>query len=372
MFFANEISVKDLARLSQRLGDSLHAGLDIRKTMETEAKRASSSKLRRRLEEIKDSIDRGASFSEALDRVGEYFPPLVKALVRAGEESGRLAETLQQLGEHYEERLRMKRAFLASIAWPLIELGLAVLVIAILILVLGMVSEMTGSEVDTLGWGLTGFNGMFIFLTFVFIAVTAFTLLMIAFRRGMTWCAPLQKGLLRIPVLGPFLNSLALERLCWAMSMTFSTGMEVQRAVRMSLEAVRNAKYSGKAREIDEALGRGANLTEAFERSGEFSGEFISELEVGERTGKVSEVMARMSANYQSRSKTQSKVLSVVGFFVVFGIIAALLIFVIVSLFVNAYLGPINDALDMSLCVPPLHPSSLLSLVSVDASLPLL
>lgn len=347
MFFANEISVKNLARLSQRMGESLYAGLDIRKTLASEAARASSSKLRSRMEEIRDAVDSGASLSEALERVGDYFPPLVKALVRAGEESGRLAETLRQLGEHYEERLRMKRNFLASIAWPMIELGLAVGVIAILILVLGMVSEMTGSEVDTLGWGLTGFSGMFIFLTLVFIAVMTFTLLLIAFQRGMTWCAPLQKGLLRVPVAGPFMTSLALERLCWAMSMTFSTGMDVRRAVRMSLEAVRNAKYSGEATAIDESLGRGANLTEAFERCGAFSGHFISEMEVGERTGTVSEVMSRMSVDYQNRSKTQSKILSVVGFFLVFGIIAALLIYVIISLFINAYLGPINDALEM-------------------------
>ena len=59
---------------------------------------------------------------------GKYFPPLLVQMVHVGESSGRLDRTLLELAEHYDHRISTRNEFLRGIAWPVIELLMAVFI----------------------------------------------------------------------------------------------------------------------------------------------------------------------------------------------------------------------------------------------------
>ena len=52
----------------------------------------------------------------------------------------------------------------------------------------------------------------------------------------MMWVRPLQRAVMGVPVLGPALQTLALARIAWSMHLTMNAGMEVRKALRLSLE----------------------------------------------------------------------------------------------------------------------------------------
>ncbi len=346
MLFSPRISTRHLAELCQRVATALHAGVDVRTVWRNEARRSQRIAARAKFRAISEAIERGADIREALDATGDYFPELFREIAHVGSQTGHLDEAFAQLGENYEFQLALRRGFLTSIAWPLIELGLAVLIIGFLIWVLGVIGSIRGTTIDILGFGLVGTPGLVKYCTFLAVVAGAVFFLWQAIRRGLAWTRPVQRFLIRLPGLGTAIESLALGRLSWALHLTLNAGMDARRAVALAVKASRNARYTDQMRSIDSWIAQGGSLYEAFDQAMVFPQQFMDVLAVGEQTGMVVESMKKLADQYREKSQAAMKVLAVVGFFLTFALIAAIMIALIFRIF-SFYLGTINDAMQM-------------------------
>lgn len=347
MLFSARISLKELARLCHRLAISLEAGIDMRTVWQREASGSSRASLKSRFQAIDRGVADSRSLSESINATGDFFPPLFRELTNVGEQSGRLPDVFSQLHRHYEDQLKRRRIFLAAIAWPALQLTIAILVVGFLIWILGVIGKSTGMTFDVLGCGLVGTSGLAVYAAFVSGAGIVALLLGQAISRGLLWTRPIQRMTLKIPVLGKALETLALARLAWSLHLTFNTGMDVRRAVRLSLQAAGNALYLDLIKPIDRWLSAGSSLHEAFVNTGEFPTEFLDALDVGERSGKLVESMDHLARQYRDRAKSALATLTMLAGFAVWCMVAVLLIALIFRFFMVFYLGPINDALNM-------------------------
>ena len=159
MLFAPRIGLKRLAQLSHRLGTALDAGVEVRKSWDREAQ-SGPAYHRARMQQISRAISRGQSVPEAVRQTGDYFPEFFREMVELGDRTGRLDRVLKRLADHYDHLVSLRWIFLAGIAWPVIELLIAIGVIGVLIAVLGWVSRVTGETTDLLGFGLVGVPGL--------------------------------------------------------------------------------------------------------------------------------------------------------------------------------------------------------------------
>ena len=347
MIFTPRISTKKLTGLCRRLATALAAGIDIRTVWAGEVKRATGMTARSRFQAISEAVNRGASVRESLDAADGYFPPLFCELAQVGDQTGYLDQAFARLAEHYDYQQTLARNFLLAILWPLVELGISIVVIGVLIWVLGWIAGFSGGEpIDILGFGLVGNQGLAIYATFwLVVGCTGFFLFQ-AIRRGLVWTRPIQHGLIRLPVLGKALESLALARLTWSMQLALNSGMDTRRAIGLSVRSSQNARFTDHLKSIDREIAAGNSLYEAFVATGVYPSSFLDTLHVGEQTGEVVESMGRLSQQYRQEAETAMKTLGVIGFFATFGVIAALIIMMIFRVF-GFYLGTINDALDM-------------------------
>jgi type IV pilus assembly protein PilC len=342
MLFSPRIKIKTLAGLCRRSATALGAGIDVRTFWAREADRAGGWAARERFRAVSEALQRGESISEALAATGDSFPPLFRELVEVGEQAGHLSEVFAQLAEHYEGGLKLRRVFLAAIAWPLIQLAAAVVIIGGLIWIMGMI----GQGMDPLGFGLVGNSGLMIYIAFVGTVGVVFFLILQAVRRGLVWTRPIQRVVLRLPVLGRALQTIALARLAWALHLALNTEMDVRRALRLSLNSSGNALFTDQIKVIEAEIGAGNSIYEACLAAGCFPADFLDALAVGEQSGKLVESMGRISRIYQDQARTALTVLNTLAAFAVFALIAAILIFLIFRLFFIGYLGPINEILD--------------------------
>ena len=295
MLFSPRISTRHLAELCQRVATALHAGVDIRTVWRNEARRSQGIAARASLA-ISEAIGR-ADIREAFDATGTIFRTVSRDA--HGSQTGHLDEAFAQLGENYEFQLRLRRDFLTSIAWPLIELGLAVLIIGFLIWVLGVIGSMRGTTIDILGFGLVGTPGLVKYCTFLAVVAGGVVFLWQAIRRGLAWTRPVQRFLIRLPGLGTALESLALGRLSWALHLTLNAGMDARRAVALAVKASRNARFTDQMRSIDAWIAQGGSLYEAFSQAMVFPQQFMDVLAVGEQTGMVVESMKKPADQYR-------------------------------------------------------------------------
>lgn len=342
--FSPRVSTKELAGLCRRLSTSLEAGVDLRTTVAREAERAPRAATRSRLRLISEDLNRGHSFPDALAQTDDFFPEIFRNLVEVGDKTGHLGESLGQLAEHYDHQLRLRRTFLASIAWPMLQLTIAVLVIGFLIWILGVIGESTGTTFDILGFGLVGNRGLVIYVMFLATVATVIAVIVRGIQRGLVWTQPIQRAVLRIPILGGVVETIALSRLAWTLHLTFNAGMDVRQALRISLESARNARYSDHIPEMEASVRQGNSLFDTFAATGDYPPEFLDTLRVGEQTGKVVESMEHLSRQYRDRAATAMGTLTMLAGFAVWAMVAVVIIVLIFRIF-SFYLGTIQDAL---------------------------
>ena len=340
MLLSPRISTRQLANLCSRLSTSLEAGLDLRKIWGQEAERARSFTARDRFGTVSQAINRGDSLAEALDSTGDYFPVLFRELARVGEKTGHLGEAFGHLGAHYQNQLALRRLFLTSIAWPMMQLVAAVVVIGLLIWILGMIGK---GDTDILGWGLVGDRGLAIYASGVTLVCLALAGLIFGLRRGLAWTRPLQHLVMRVPQLGKALETLAIARLAWALHLTQNAGMDLRPSLKLALESTGNARYIDAIPAVDRVIARGDTIEEAFRASGVFPGEFLDAVHVGEQSGRLVESLAVLSRQYHERADAAMRVLTMAAGFAVWMLIAAVIILVIFRVF-SYYVGAINDA----------------------------
>jgi type II secretory pathway component PulF len=344
MFFSPRMSLKQLAAFSHRAATSLLAGIDERSICAREAKNARGFAARRNLETISQTVNQGGTLTEGLAETGDFFPPLFREMVYVGEQSGHLGEVLKQLSEHYQNQLTLRRNFLSAITWPAVELSLAVGIIGALIWLLGFINnDPKHPQVDPLGWGLIGDDGLIKYSATVAVIGVSLALVIRAVARGMLWTRPLQRVLLHIPKLGSALESVALARLTWVMSQTMNTSMDLRRSLKLSLQSTRNAWYIDRIDQIDAEIAAGNSIHEAFSAAGGFPEDFLATLHAAEHSGSLVESMAHISNEYQDQAKAALNVMATIGGFAVWVVVAMIIIFMIFRL-AMFYVGVLNAA----------------------------
>jgi type IV pilus assembly protein PilC len=337
-------SLKELAQLCRRLSTSLEAGIDARRTWSREAEGRTSASLRRRLYPVHEAVQMGRTVTEGLAATGEYFPPLFREMVRVGEQTGKLPEVFRQLADHYDHQLTLRRSFLASLVWPMLQLTVAVTAIGVVILVLGMLPRGPGGQpIDTLGLGLIGVPGFIKYVLFLATIAGGLFLIYLSVQRGMLWVRPLQRLVMQVPWLGGCLQTLALSRLAWSLNVTMETGMDLRHALALSLGSTQNARYTDHIEEVVTQVARGDEIYEAFAETRAFPAEFLATLEVGERSGRLPETMAILARQYQDQARRTLAVLTTLAGFGVWAVIALIIIAMIFQVF-SFYLNVLNEA----------------------------
>lgn len=340
------LGINTLRQVCLRVGNALRAGVDIRRVWQMEEDYA-WPRHREAIRVVRRRVESGQTLASGLEAAG-IFPSLVVQLAAVGEQTGKLDEVFLRLAEHYSQLQSLRRTFWLGIAWPLFELTVAVLVIALLIWIGGWLSTGAGGQpVDLLGWGLVGTRGAITWLLLCALAAGAVGLLVQAVRRG--WLGPQPViAAMRVPLLGRALEALALSRITWALALALDSGIDAIRAVQLAVRSTQNPYYeSGLARMVA-SLRANSAFHESFAAAGLFPPQFLQELEAAEIAGTTTESLHRLARDYEERARAAMSMLTGVATVAVVALIFAILIFAIFSLFFRVYLAPIREALDMA------------------------
>ena len=334
-FFTPRIKTKELAQLTRRMGISLEAGVDLRKTLDRESTNSGRAVLLNQIQRIKEKVDAGGSVTAAVREVGEFFPLLFRELVRVGEETGHLPAVLCQVADHYDMMLRQRRKFRSALFAPLVQLFLAICAIGFLIWIAAIVN------VDILNLGLTGTTGLVIWFGIVGAITVGIVLVVRGFYLDLPWTRPVKRLFMRLPVINQAVTLISMTRLTWAMGLTFNSGMDVRHAIRLGLRASLHPDHLAQEDKVDGLIDEGFGVYETFAQMGCFDAVFLDHLRTGEETGMIAETMTRLSRPYQERALLAISALSVIAFWIVWGLIAAFMIFMILGGF-GTYLNAIG------------------------------
>lgn len=338
------LSSKQLADLCHRLALSSHSGIDVRRTWQSECDRA-PRRYAPAFHAVSDAVNAGQSVAEGLTE-GGIFPRLMIEMVQVGEQSGQLTEVLKRLSEHYTRVVERKRRLLTFLAWPLLQLGLATLVIGLVILVQGYLTGLNGKPLDMLGWGLYGPKGLLIYANAVGALIIIGWLVVRSLSRGAVWGRSVQRFVTGLPIIGDALQKVALARIAWALHLLLNVEIDLRRLIPLALRSTGNDYYEQHTVVMVADVTGGKPLAEAFASTGAFPRHFVDSLQVAEEGGQIVESMARLSKQYEEEADSALSALSIALSVLVWLAVAAVIITMIFRIF-GFYTDVLNDALEM-------------------------
>ncbi len=340
--FGSKLSLKQLALVCRSLGTTLHAGVPIVKAVSLAGGKASQPALRAALADISGRLKEGEQLSEALAGQGDLFPDLTIDMVRVAEQTGMLPEVFRSLAEHYENNLRLKKDFYGQIAWPVIQFIAAILIVALLITVLGLVGS-GPDKLDPLGFGLFGVEGALVWLGGWAMAIAALFVAYKLLASSRTAMAGVYGAMMRLPVVGSCMEAFAVARFSWAFYLTQEAGMGVDKSLEASLKATANGAFIAATPQVVQSVENGESLTEALAGSGLFSNDFIQMVHVGETTGTVPETLNRLSPQFEDQARRSLRALAAAAGWGVWCLVAVFIVFLIFRI-VFWYTGMNDDA----------------------------
>ncbi|HEY2253176.1 MAG TPA: type II secretion system F family protein [Planctomycetaceae bacterium] len=344
--FAARIPLKTLAVLCKSLATMLHSGVALLKTLEIASRKTGNARCRQILADVRKEVQQGTDIAQALRDQNGYFPELMTDMVSVGEHAGALPEVLDGLAAHYENIVRLRRMLIGLITFPALQLIAAILVVALVIFILGIVGASAGQGQkpnDILGLGLMGTSGALIWLamTFgsIFAVIAGYYLIATVFRKQRF----LDGILMKVPVLGNCMRSFAIARFSWALALTQQTGMPISRSLELSFRATGNGAFVGASRDVCDSVLNGSELSQALDEARLFPEEYLSLVQVAEASGTVPETLERLSPQFEDQARRSLSALAVMLGWLVWSIVAVFIIFIIFS-FVMKYVGMINAA----------------------------
>ncbi|MCH7685738.1 MAG: type II secretion system F family protein [Planctomycetes bacterium] len=345
--FSSRIRLKSLAMLSRSLSTMLDSGISVRKAFNLAADKTGDPRVHSVLREVSAEIGRGSDIATSLRNQENAFPDLFIDMVAVAEQTGTLPEILTHLADHYDNTLRMKRMFLGLIALPMIQLVVAILVIAAVILVLGMIASSQGGEmVDLLGLG-TGPTAAFVWLLCTFGTLFG---LFVAYKmivHSVSGRKSLDPILMQIPVLGNCMRSFAIARFSWAFFLTQQSGMSMDKSLTASLRATTNGAFIAATSNICRIVNQGDDLSTALAASQLFPKDFIHMVRVGENSGTAPEALHRLSPQFEDQARRSMAVLAAALGWGVWVAVAAFIIFLIFRV-VLSYVNMLDDAIQQT------------------------
>lgn len=335
--------LKHLSQFCHRAATAHAAGVDARRIWKREASTGNTRK-RREFAKVSQAIDGGSTLADALETTGGYLPPLVRDLVHAGEQTGKVDEVLHRLGDYYEFVRSLTSSFLIGIAWPMLQLVAAVLVVGLVIYISGALQS--GPEaIDIVGLGLMGGRGACIYFSIVGgISVGTFFLIRSLLIGKLSNVA--MTPLMHVPYIGDSLRMMALSRMAWALGMAVGSGLDIQKSLDVALRSTQNAFFVRHLPAVQRQIRRGETLYDALLLPNVFPEDFMDAVAVGEESGRLEESLARLAQDYEERGRAAMRALTVACGILVWVGVGALILFFIFR-FAMFYVGIIQDAMTL-------------------------
>lgn len=340
MMLGKRLSTKQLAEWSRTLSASLRSGIPILQTLRNASERG-SPQMREASAALLASLKEGKDVGGAVAAQSAYFPALFVNMTRVGVETGHLPEVLKDLEKYYRLQLSLRQKLIQQITWPVFQLVMAIFVIALVIYLVGMLGGM-----DILGLGLVGSTGAVIWLVGWGVLIVAGGTFYWLARNKFGQALLIDTIILRIPVLGPLVRTLALSRTALALHLTLDSGMSLKKAIPLSLAASDNEYIASLAKPISQDVRQGEGLTEAFRVHSIFPPEMIDVLSNAEESGQVPEAMQHYSKELADRAEHQLQLLNQALGWLVWLVVAGIIVFFILRIALVAYVRPIYDTLD--------------------------
>ena len=283
----------------------VRAGVPIVEATHILGNQTKSKPLKKALEEVEEDIRGGVSFSEAAAKHPKVFPTLFVNMMRSGEATGNIDNTLDRLAKTFEKSYNMKKKVQSTLTYPAVLMVLSIVVtLFLMIFIVPTFVEMfddLGGEMPALTLFILKISDFLI--AYWWLLVTGLIAAIVGFKmvygKNKQFHYTVNLLILRLPVFGPLLQKNVIARMMRTLSSLFSSAVPILQALTIVEKVIGNPVIGKVVLEARDSLETGSTLSAPLEKSWIFPPLVTQMTAIGEQTGSLDYMLEKIADFYE-------------------------------------------------------------------------
>ena len=299
-FLSGRVSLKDKIIFTQELSMMIKAGLPLLDAFSALEEQSENKYFSSIVSEVAKEVKGGKTLSETFAKYPKIFPKLYIAIVRSGEKSGKLDESLERLSDQLQKDYDLISKIKAAVTYPiLVIVALVGIVILMLVFVVPQIKEVfrdMGAELPLVTRIVLGTSDLVRNFWYVWILIIVGLILAVHFwsktpTGGIMW----DNFKLKIPLIGPLIKKIYIARFARTMGTLVASGLPMLEIIETVGQVLSNKIYQASFQKISKDIENGIPLSSSLKKQQIFPAMVYHLAAVGEKSGKLDYVMLQMA-----------------------------------------------------------------------------
>jgi type IV pilus assembly protein PilC len=310
IFARQTIKSKTLMIFTRQLATLIDAGLPLLRGLTVLSKQEKDPVLRNTILALADAVQGGSTFSESMAQHPKIFNKLYINMVKAGELGGVLELVLNRLAEFQEKAQKIKNKVVSAMAYPVIVLVIAILIMGFLLAFIvpkfeAIFKDMLGGKtLPALTQAVINASNMIknMFIPpYLWITIGSVVMVVVLWKiitNNPKGREVIDRIKLKAPLFGDLTRKSSISRFSRTLGTLVTSGVPILQALNITRDTAGNAVVADAVTKVHDAVKEGESIVAPLEASGVFPPMVISMVDVGEETGQLPEMLMKIAEVY--------------------------------------------------------------------------
>lgn len=300
---SGKVDTKDLVVFTRQFATMIDSGLPLVQCLDILANQQENKSFKAALYTIKEAVESGSTFADALAKHPKIFDQLYVNLIAAGEVGGILDTILNRLAAYIEKAMKLKKQVKGAMVYPATIVSIAVVVIGVILVFV----------IPTFAKMFADFGGTLPTPTLIVIAISNFLqryiLVIIGIGYGLKvavgkyYGTPAGRKLmdrffLKLPVIGVLIRKVSVAKFTRTLGTMISSGVPIMDGLDIVAKTAGNKIVEDAIYKVRQAISEGKTMAEPLSESGVFPPMVTQMIAVGEATGAMDTMLNKIADFY--------------------------------------------------------------------------
>jgi len=317
------VDMRELAVFSRQFATLVASGMPMLRTLHTLEDQTQDERIKEAAAGVRADIEAGSTLEQAMGRHPEVFDRLYRAMVRSGEESGRLEDALDRIAYQVEKTDALRRQVKSALMYPALIFGFAMVVLVAIVafvipVFVGIFEQIADenpgekAELPIPTQICVGASDAITGYWFILIpALIGSAVLFFRWKRTEQGKEMWDRFTLRLPAqIGDVIQKVALARWSRTFSGAVSAGVPMLQAIKLTGETAGNVVLEQAMDDVYASAKRGGSLAGPIERNAIFPPMVGHMVAVGEETGQLEHMLSKVADFYEAEVDAKVKALT--------------------------------------------------------------
>lgn len=295
-----------IIEFTKQMATLLNSGIKLTDSLTVLAMQISDTKLKNAVIDIRDRVVTGESFTDAIKDYSDYFDVIYVSMVRVGDMTGSLGQSLTTIAGFMEKRQKVESKIITAMIYPIILVIFCVFVIMFMtIKVIPTIGEQiaqAGQELPWLTQRLMDFKNIVVSWKIFIVLAVIIAIITILWRFVKTERGAYirDKSLLSLPLFGSLIKQRVVARFASTLSTLIGSGLAMAESLRVVAEVTGNTIMKKAIHQARERILAGADIATPLRDSGVIDPAIAHMVAVGEKSGELEKMLKNISDNLEA------------------------------------------------------------------------